>query len=70
MNRREYAHHTRDQIVGYLRDAVAIVDEADLPPDLTEAAFTETIKLLASKQIFMEEVRPGLGTIVAPNHRG
>lgn len=58
MRRQEFPHHTREQIVGYLDDAVGIVAEVEPPAELREAAFTQAVALLAAKQIVFEQVAP------------
>jgi hypothetical protein len=60
MRRTEYPHHTREQIEGYLTEAVSIVDAAEVPDAFAEAAFTKAVELLAAKQIVMEQVGAGL----------
>ena len=70
MNRREYPHNTSEQIRGYLDDALAIVNELDPPADLRAAVFTEAVRLIAAKQIIMEQPAPiNMGAILGP-HRG
>lgn len=55
MFREDHAHHERDQIVGYLRDALAIVAELELEDDLKVPAFLKAVDLLAAKQVFFRE---------------
>ena len=57
MRRTDHKVHSRDEIVGYLRDAVEIVDEADVPPGLAEIAYSQAVELLAGKQIQWEQIQ-------------
>lgn len=56
--RQEIRHHSDEQIRDYLIDAEKIVRKANLPTDLQPLAFVETIRLLAAKQIVMEQFAP------------
>ncbi len=60
VGRQEYPHHSREQIVGYLRDAEAIVGELELDPELLVPAFLKAVDLLAAKQIVFEQTRLGI----------
>lgn len=50
--------HTPEDVARYIADAGRIVEEADIPPDLTEAAFVQALNLLAQKQVTFEQVTP------------
>ncbi len=60
VGRQEYPHHSREQIVGYLRDAEAIVGELELDPELLVPAFLKAVDLLAAKQIVFEQTHLGI----------
>lgn len=69
VDRREFPHHTHAQIAGYLRDALAIVNEAELDGDLRTAAFLKVVDLLAAKQIVNTAAQLGVrGAGVIPAH--
>ncbi len=69
VGRQEYPHHTREQIVGYLRDAAAIVAEAEIDRHLREPAFLKVIDFLAAKQIVFEQQTLGIrGPAILPTH--
>lgn len=63
MRRVEYPHHTPEQLKGYLDDAITILGELDIEPELREAVFTKVVELLAAKQIVVEQVAAPLMTI-------
>jgi hypothetical protein len=56
----ERQNNTSEQVGGYLSEALALVESADVPEDLREAAFTAVINLVASKQIFAEQMQPAM----------
>lgn len=58
MQRREEQHNTPEQAHHYLQQTLVIIDEADVPEDLREAAFAKVYDSVASKQIFFEQVAP------------
>ncbi len=60
VGRREYPHHSREQIVGYLRDAESIVGELELDAELLVPAFLKAVDLLAAKQIVFEQTTLGV----------
>lgn len=50
--------HTPDDVQGYVRSALRIVLDADVPTGLQEAAFVQAVTLLAQKQVTFEQVTP------------
>lgn len=64
--RTELPHNTREQVRDYLREALAVVDERDVPDDLRAAAFGKAVDLLSAKQITLEAIQPGLGALAVP----
>jgi uncharacterized protein YejL (UPF0352 family) len=62
MRRQEVAHYTRAQVCEHLADALAVVDEAKVPDDLRPVALQEVVRLLAAKQIVMEQFQPPMLT--------
>ncbi len=58
MRRLELQHHTPEQVAGYINQAAMIVVEAELYDDLQPLAFVEAIRLLAAKNIQIEQVQP------------
>jgi hypothetical protein len=58
----EIHHNTPEQVSEYLREANRIVYELDLPDELQAVAFTEAVRLLASKQVTytQQELEPRL----------
>jgi hypothetical protein len=54
----QYAEHhlnTREQVRGYLSDALDIVAELGPPEDLRELAFSRACDWLANKQVTMQQ---------------
>lgn len=51
----ERPNNTPEQVREYVAEALAIVDELDVPDDLREAAFTAAVNLSASKQVLAEQ---------------
>lgn len=47
-------HHTRDEVEGYIREALAIVTNDYMPDDLQGIAFSKAIELLSGK-LFIED---------------
>lgn len=58
VGRREYPHHSPEQVRGYLIEALAIVSELELDDELRRIAFTKAVDLLSAKQIIMEQAQP------------
>lgn len=58
VGRREYPHHTPEQVRGYLIEALAILAELELTDDLRPLAFSKAVDLLAAKQILVEQAQP------------
>jgi hypothetical protein len=56
----ERHHNTREQVTDYLRAALEVVDELDIPDDLRPAAFVQAVGLFSAKQVTMEQLQPGL----------
>ena len=66
MQRTEHQHHTPEQVRGYLREALEIVDELDTPGDLRQIAFGKAVELLSGKQIFFEQAAVDLSRLKLP----
>ena len=64
--RHEMFHYTREQVRGHLADALALVAELDPPDALRALAFDKAVNLLATKQIVVEQVQPGLPNMAIP----
>jgi len=66
----EYEHHSPEQVRGYLDEAVRILEERELRPELEVAALPQLVALLSSKTVQFEQVAPMLGGMAIPqNHR-
>jgi len=55
VRRTEEPHNTLEQVEGYVRDALALVERLEVPEDLREVAFGKCCDLIASKQLFYEQ---------------
>lgn len=55
MRRTEEQFNTKEQVLGYLQEALDIVDTLAPPNDLWEACFTKAADLLSAKQIFFDQ---------------
>lgn len=51
-------HHSPKQIAGYLDEARRLLLEAGFIPEEHEATFAAVVTLLASKQVFYEQIAP------------
>lgn len=51
----EQQHNTPEQVREYVREALAVVDELDVPDDLRAAAFAKACDLISGKQIVFEQ---------------
>lgn len=71
MRKTEDHHHTLDQVQQYASAARDIGDALALSPEDRAALLPTLLTLIASKQVFYEQVNVGaLGTILQPNaHR-
>jgi hypothetical protein len=58
--RTEIANYTREQVKAHLQDALAIVDELDVAPDLEPALVLKAFELLAAKQVVLEPIAGGM----------
>jgi hypothetical protein len=67
--RQEFQLNTPGQVGGYLRDALLIVEDCNVPDDLRVAAFTAAIGLVSAKQIMMEQVAPSSPLMAMPRGR-
>lgn len=61
MQKSEYPHNSREQVLGYLDDALSVVAELDPPAWARELVLEKAIDLLAAKQVVLEQVGLGLG---------
>lgn len=57
VSRTEDHHHTHDQIVAYVREAVNIADECELTGSERADLLPSILNLVSSKQVFYEPVR-------------
>lgn len=57
MRRTEEMLCSREQVVGYLREALSVVDEIEPPEDLRPAVFAKAADLVAAKQVFFEQAQ-------------
>lgn len=57
MRRTDYPHHSPGEVEGYLAQAARIVAALELDGDLKVPAFVEAVRLLAAKQIVMEQAQ-------------
>jgi hypothetical protein len=55
IRREEYPYNTEEQVIEYLRTALALVTELDPADDLREAVFTGALRLLSNKQVVLKE---------------
>lgn len=58
MTRQEIPNNTPEQVRDYLQQALALVDELDIPAHLEVAAFEQAVGLIAGKQIVMVQPQP------------
>ena len=58
--------HSREDVQRYVEQALAVVEDAVVPDDLREAAFSQAVQLLAQKQVTFEQVTPS-GVVLGPN---
>lgn len=57
-SRTEHHHNTPEQVRDYLRQALAIVDELDVPDDLRGLAFNRAVELVSGKQVVLQQLAP------------
>lgn len=62
MRKTEVPHYTPEQVRFHLVDALTAVNKANVPPELREAAYREAVRLLAAKQIVVEQFTPPMLT--------
>lgn len=62
----EIPHNTREQVAGYLDEALAIVRELEVDDDLRAIAFTKAVDLISAKQLIVEQVVPGVLGMAMP----
>lgn len=60
----EFPHNTPEQARGYLIEALAIVEELDVPDDLRSVAFVKAVDLVSAKSIQVEQVAADLGALL------
>ncbi len=58
MRRTEDAHHSPEQVRGYIETALAICDEQGFSEEWRLALLPTLVTLLSAKQIFYEQVAP------------
>jgi hypothetical protein len=51
VQRIEVQHHTTEQVAAYIHDALEVAQHEDVPDDLREAVFVESVRLLSSKTV-------------------
>jgi hypothetical protein len=51
-------HHTPEQVDGYVREACDIADRIGLDEEDRAALLPQIVTLLASKQVFYEQISP------------
>jgi hypothetical protein len=68
MHKREDHHHTPQQVHGYVKQAGVIMDDFELTDRERAHLGPVLVTLLASKQIFYEQMVPG-GLALPPNAR-
>ena len=67
VSRREYPHHTREQVTGCLDDALSILNELGVEGKLAEVALPKLMELLSAKQIeIVADAHPLAGIGLAP----
>ena len=64
--RSEIRNFTDEQVAEIIAKAHALVSELGIADDLREAAFGQACGMYAQKQIVMEQIAPGLGTMAMP----
>jgi hypothetical protein len=50
--------HTEEQVREYVKQALRVVDDVNVPDDLREETFRQALNLLAQKQVTFEAVAP------------
>ena len=58
MRRTEDHHHKDEDVLLYVRKALALVAEVEPPEALAAAVFTAAVNLYAAKQLFYEQASP------------
>jgi hypothetical protein len=58
MQKTEVPLNTEAQVMDYLRAALSIVEDCDVPEDLRVAACAAVYNSVAGKQVFFEQVQP------------
>jgi hypothetical protein len=61
MRKTEDHHHTAEQVDGYLVEALMMSERHMLTEDVRAAILPTLVSLLASKQVFYEQVAPVQG---------
>jgi hypothetical protein len=51
VQRVEVQHHSPKQVAAYVHDALEVAQHEDVPDDLREAVFVESVRLLSSKTV-------------------
>lgn len=57
---------SREQALELIREAAAVVDEAELPDDLRPEAFAKACQLLGERQVELEQVQVGVPAMAVP----
>lgn len=65
--RREFPNNSPDQVLGYLKVALALIEELDPPEDLRVAAFEKAVEYIASKQVLLDPTDFGAAGILRPH---
>ena len=70
MIRQEDSHHSREQIDGYVRDALDVLEPHELTERERAALLPQLVALFAAKQIFYQQPTPmQLPTMAIPAGR-
>lgn len=70
MTRQEIPNNTPAQIRDYLQQALALIEDLDIPDHLEAVAFEQAIQLYAGKQIVMVQPQPlDLSRVAIPGGR-
>lgn len=66
---REHYFHTHEQVRDAVSQALDVVNELEIEGDLRVPAFTEAVRLLAAKQVFLDQATMGAPPFAVPHLR-